>query len=138
MVWRAPLASADSGLSVSPLARITSQPAPMAILAAISLEVMPPRPKPEMESPAMASISGVMAVTSGICLAPASRAGIGGIKPIDIRQQHQPVGAHHGGDARAQPVIVAELDLGGGDRVVLVDHRHRAQTRPACPGWRGH
>ena len=127
MVWRAPSAMAASGLRLSPLAMITSQPAPVAILAAISLDVMPPRPKPEMLPPAIASISAVMAATSGICCAAASRRGIGGIKPIHIRQQDQLVGAHHRGDPRAQPVIVAEADFGGRHRVVLVDHRHRAQ-----------
>ena len=31
------------------------------------------------------------------------------------------------GDAGREPVIVAEPDFGGGDRVVFVDHRHAAQ-----------
>jgi hypothetical protein len=30
------------------------------------------------------------------------------------------------GDPRRQPVVVAEADFGGGDRIILVDHRHRA------------
>ena len=58
--------------------------------------------------------------------------GIGGIKPVHIRQQNQFVGAHHGGDARAQPVIVAEADFRRRHRVILVDHRHGAQNRARC------
>ena len=43
---------------------------------AINFEVMPPRPKPEMESPAIASIWAVTAVTSGTCLADGSMPGL--------------------------------------------------------------
>ena len=50
-------------------------PAAVAMRAAISLEAMPPRPRPDTEPVAMASISGVIAVTSGICLALASPRG---------------------------------------------------------------
>ena len=52
---------------------------------------------------------------------------IGIVKAVDIREQHEKVRAHHHGDAGGEPVIVAEADLVGGDRVVLVDHRHRAE-----------
>ena len=40
-------------------------------------------------------------------------------------------------DARGEPVVVAEADLGGGDRVVLVDHRHRAQRQQLREGRAG-
>ena len=44
------------------------------------------------------------------------------------------VGARHGGDAGRQPVIVAIADLGGGDRVVLVDDRHRLHLQQRRDG----
>ena len=56
-----------------------------------------------------------------------SRVRIRGVKAVDIRQQHEAVRARHLRHARGQPVVVAVADLGGGDRVVLVDDRHRAQ-----------
>ena len=59
---------------------------------------------------------------------------IGGVEPVDIGQQHQHVGARHLGDARGQPVVVAKADLGGGDRVVLVDDRHRAKLQQLRKG----
>ena len=55
-----------------------------------------------------------------------------GVEPVDVGEQHQQVGAHHGGDARRQAVVVAVADLGGRDRVVLVDDRHGAQLAAAC------
>ena len=48
------------------------------------------------------------------------------IEAVDIGQQDQQIGARHGGDARGEAVIVAVADFVGGDRVVLVDHGHRA------------
>ena len=54
---------------------------------------------------------------------------IGGVEPVDVGQQHQHVGLHHLGDARGQAVVVAEADLGGGDGVVLVDHRDAAERQ---------
>ncbi len=52
---------------------------------------------------------------------------IGGIETVDVGEQHQRVGADHLRDARRQTVVVAEADLGRRDRIVLVDHRHRAE-----------
>ncbi len=46
------------------------------------------------------------------------------VETVDIRQQHQQVGTHHGRDACAETVIVAVADFVGGDGVVLVDDRH--------------
>ena len=55
--------------------------------------------------------------------------GIGGVQAVDVRQQHQTIGAHHLRHARGQPVVVAVADLGGRHGVVFVDHRHRAQRQ---------
>ena len=52
---------------------------------------------------------------------------VGGVEPVDVRQQDQRVGAGHLGDAGGQPVVVAEADLGGGDGVVLVDDGDAAE-----------
>ena len=50
---------------------------------------------------------------------------IGVVEAVDVRQQHQRVGADQMGDKGREPVVVAEPDLVGGDRVVLVDDRDR-------------
>ena len=60
-----------------------------------------------------------------------------GVEPVDVGEQHQAVGADHGGDARRQPVVVAVADLGGRHRVVLVDDRHRAASSGASRASRG-
>ncbi len=58
--------------------------------------------------------------------------GRGGVEPVDVGEQHQQIGARHGGDAGGEPVVVAIANLGGGDGVVLVDHRHGAQIEQAA------
>ena len=56
------------------------------------------------------------------------------VEAVDVGQQHQQVGARHGGDARREPVVVAVADLVGGDGVVLVDHRHAAPFEQLADG----
>ena len=56
------------------------------------------------------------------------------VKPVDVGQQHQQIGAHHGGDARREAVVVAVADFARRNRVVLVDHRHRAPFEQARDG----
>ena len=51
------------------------------------------------------------------------------IEAVDIGQQDQRIRAHHLGHPGAEPVIVAEPDFLGRDRVVLVDHGHRAERK---------
>ena len=46
------------------------QPAPVAIFAASILVIMPPEPTPETGFPAMASIAGVISLTSARNVAP--------------------------------------------------------------------
>ncbi|MPM91410.1 hypothetical protein SDC9_138539 [bioreactor metagenome] len=60
--------------------------------------------------------------------------GMCGEQRIDIAEQQQRVRAHQLGDQRGQPVVVTEVDLVGGDGVVLVDDRHHAhpQQRAQC------
>ena len=95
---------------------------------------MPPRDSSEPDAPAIASISGVMRGTSGDQLAPRAFRRRLVVKPVDVGQQHQQVGAHHGGDARGEPVVVAVADLDGRHRVVLVDHRHAAPFQQLVDG----
>ena len=52
---------------------------------------------------------------------------VGGVEAVDVGEQDQRLGQRHDRDARGEPVIVAEADLAGGHRVVLVDHRHDAE-----------
>ncbi len=55
--------------------------------------------------------------------------GIAGVERIDVRQQHQRIRPDQMRDKRGKPVVVAEADLGGGHRVVLVDHRDHAELQ---------
>ena len=54
------------------------------------------------------------------------------IESIDVGQQHQAVGARHGGDAGGEAIIVAIADFVGRHCVVLVDHGHRAPFQKFC------
>ena len=75
----------------------------------------------------MASISGVIWRTSCMKRAPRLLVRIGTVEPVDVRQQHQAVRAGHLRHACRQAIVVAVADLGRGHRVVLVDHRQRAE-----------
>src|SRR5580700_9316326 len=98
-----------SGLSIRPEAITMWVPAVVAILPASILVRMPPRESCEPASPAIASTSGVMRGTSAISLA---------------------FGWSPGGES----VVVAVTDLAGRHRVVLVDHRHRAELQQFLDG----
>ncbi|BEU66124.1 hypothetical protein MAFF301069_06790 [Ralstonia pseudosolanacearum] len=54
---------------------------------------------------------------------------IGGVQATLIRQDDQRIAFDQVGDQRAQRIVVAELDLVGDDRVVLVDDRHHAEAQ---------
>ena len=87
--------------------------------------------------PAIASISGVIcAHLDGPACAARAAARRSGVEAVDVGEQHQAVGAHHAGDAGRQAVVVAVADLGGRDRVVLVDDRHRALRQQRGDGLR--
>ena len=102
------------------------QPAPSAILRRLDLGDHAARAQaPRRACPAMASISGVISLTSGMSRA-SGRARRRGIEPVNIGEQHQAIGRHHRGNPGRQPVIVAIADFGRRHRVVLVDDRHRA------------
>src|ERR1700685_4680229 len=71
-VQRAPSSMARSGCSTRPEAITMWAPPPVTILAASSFVCMPPRDNSDPAAPALASISGVMRSTSGICRADAA------------------------------------------------------------------
>jgi hypothetical protein len=48
------------------------------------------------------------------------------VQPVDVRQQHQQPRVEQDRDLRREEVVVAERDLVGGGRVVLVHHRNHA------------
>ena len=43
------------------------------------------------------------------------------VKPVDVRQKHEAIGGHHGGDPCREPIVIAVTDFRGRNRVVLVD-----------------
>lgn len=57
-----------------------------------------------------------------------------GEQRIHVAEQQQCVGTHHLRDKRGQPIIVTEMNLVGGDRVVLVDDRHHAHAQQRTQG----
>ena len=61
---------------------------------------------------------------------------IGGVETINVGQQDHPARPRRLGRPRRQPIIVAKADFGGGHRVILVQHRHRAQIEQAGNGGR--
>ena len=60
-----------------------------------------------------------------------------GVEPVDVGEQHEQIGADHGGDARGEAVVVAIADLARRHRVVLVDDRHGAHLEQRARSWRG-
>src|SRR5207248_427006 len=54
---------------------------------------------------------------------------VGRVEAVHVGQQHQQVGLDEGGDQGAQVVVVADLDLLDGHRVVLVDDRQDAEAQ---------
>src|SRR4051794_39189380 len=51
---------------------------------------------------------------------------IGGVEPVRVGQEQQALGVEQDRQLGGEEVVVAERDLIGGGRVVLVDHRHDA------------
>src|SRR5262249_50824836 len=74
-VQRAPATTRCKGCSSWPDATTMLQPPARAIFAASILVTIPPEPKPDVGLPAIASISGVSSLTSGIWTAPAEAGG---------------------------------------------------------------
>ena len=61
-------------------------------------------------------------------------AGIGGVEPLHVGQQHQSLGPNQLGHTGRQAIIVADPDFLGDHGVVLVDHRDDAQAQQGLDG----
>ena len=59
------------------------------------------------------------------------------VEAVDVGQQDQRVRPGDVGDQRREPVVIAEPDLVGGHRVVLVDHRDHSQLKEPVQGALG-
>jgi hypothetical protein len=75
-VQGAPFASAPKGRTTAPSLIAIAQPARIAARAAMIFVLMPPRDSAEPAPPAIASISGVIAVTTSSRRASGSRRGL--------------------------------------------------------------
>ena len=136
-VQRAPASIAASGRSGWPWASTTAQPAEVAILAAISLLTMPPVPTAAARAAGHGLDLGRDRLDHGQVAGGRVAARVGGVEAVDVGEQDQRLGQRHDRDPGREPVIVAEADLAGGHRVVLVDHRHDAQRAAGSRWWRG-
>ena len=56
------------------------------------------------------------------------------IQAVNVRQQHEGIGLDHLGDERSKSIIVAETQLAGGHRVVLVEDWHDAEAEKPREG----
>ena len=102
----------------------TSTPARRATSAACSLVAMPPVPNPLTLPPATAASVASIVRTSRISCASGWVRGSAVYSPSRSVSMQQQVGFREDRDHRGQVVVVANFDLGGRDRVVLVDDRH--------------
>ena len=108
-----------------------------AILAAASLEAMPPLPRsvpgrPGHRLEVVVDLDDLLDQRGGLV-----EPGVGGEEPRRVGEEHQQVGADQVGDEGGQAVVVAEADLVVGDGVVLVDDRHHPEVEQAPQGLAG-
>ena len=99
-------------------------PAAVAISAAATFERIPPEPSGDVAEPIDNASSSAGSDTAETSRAVGIHARIGGQQPRRRGQQQQQRRVHQHRDLRREEVVVAEGDLVGGRRVVLVDDRH--------------
>ena len=108
-------------------------PAEVAIRAASIFVTMPPvptaDPRRETSTPTRSASLRTSVIRSRV-----SQLRVTGVEAVHVAEQDQCVGMHQVRDQRGQPVVVAEPDLVGRDRVVLVDHRHDAELEQPPEG----
>ena len=121
-----PSSAAPSAPSRRPLQITVSIPPAVAISAATTFERIPPVPSGEVVWPIASAPSASKSVTSGTSAASGSILRRSRVQPLDVGEQHEQVGADEHRDLRREEVVVAEGDLVGRRRVVLVDDRQHA------------
>ena len=97
--------------------------------AASTFVAMPPLPTPAAPVPPSRTCARSASLRTSATQLRAALARVVVVDAVDVGQQHQHVGAHQMRDERGEPVVVAEADLVGGDRVVLVDDRDDAERQ---------
>ena len=112
-------------------------PTPRPSPAAVILVAMPPVPR--LSAPARATRTASRSVGCvDVGQQPRPRpARVAVVETVHVGQQHQRVGADQVRHQRGQPVVVADPDLVGGHRVVLVHHRQHAQPEQPLQGALG-
>ena len=128
-------ASASAVAASDAAASSTGTPASAASSAEDSFDAIPPVPR-WLPRPATTPSRSAGPATSGMKLRVAFPR-IRVVEAVDIGQQHQGVGADQMRHQRREPVVVAEPDLVGGHRVVLVDDRDRVQRPQPVQGALG-
>ena len=124
-----PAASRVSTLSSRPSAMTVDAPERAARFAASTFDSIPPRPSALPAPPAIASSGGSPACARAHERRRRIAARVGGEETRLVGEQHQHVGLDEIGDERAERVVVAEADLVGRDRVVLVDDRDDVERK---------
>src|SRR5579883_655271 len=122
-VQEAPLPIACSGCSSFPDAMIICVPAATAIFAAASFVTIPPRESSVPASPAIASISGVIAVTTSSRLAAGLEEGGAVYSPSTSESR-----------TRQSEVIIPIANFRGRNGIILVNHRNRAELEQRSDG----
>ena len=103
-------------------------PDALAFCAASSLVLIPPTDTRAAVSKTSRWMSSVMASTVSRRRAVGSRRGIAGVEPVHVGEQDQEVGVDQMRDEGGEIVVVADLDLVHGHRVVLVDDGQDAEV----------
>ena len=115
-----------------PLQITTGMPAEVAISAHSTLLRIPPEPDVRARHP------DLVARAAPRRRAPRARAGgrvaarVARVQAVHVREHDHQVGGHQDRDLGRQDVVVAEADLVGRRRVVLVDHRHDLPLDELC------
>ena len=105
--------------------------------AASTLVAIPPVPTPLLPGRAERHRAQVGGPVHGVDEPGRAGARVAVVDAVDVGEQDERVGPGDVRDERRQPVVVAEADLLGGHRVVLVDHRQDAEGQQPLHGLAG-
>ena len=105
----------------------TGTPACAAMSAASTLVAIPPVPTPLRLAEPRVTAARSAGPGHGVDQLRRAGARVAVVDAVDVGEQHQRVGPGDVRDQGGEPVVVAEPDLLGGHRVVLVDDRQRAE-----------